>query len=192
MGRQAKIRKQRKQSVLGEASPTSGKPLSQDAAKISSLVNKPSPEPESESDKQVTSWWGRITDALNPFPKVDVEKYQGCLDAHDFTDTNEVLVGAIAWDGYQQQGKGLVLVRDSDTSPPQIEYVPRRFLKKTMRQLGVEPEDIKATDNIVEAYSPEDSTVMVYLSTRGELSSSLMPMQERTPQECYRLLQETS
>jgi hypothetical protein len=119
-------------------------------------------------------------------------KYQGCLDARDFTDTNEVLVGAIAWDGYQQQGKGLVLVRDSDTSPPQIEYVPRRFLKKTMRQLGVDPEDIKATDNIVEAYSPEDSAVMVYLSTQGELSSSLMPMKERTPQECYRLLQETS
>jgi hypothetical protein len=61
MGRQAKIRQQRKQSALGEASPTSGKPLSQDAAKISSLVNKPSPELESESDKRDTSWWGRIT-----------------------------------------------------------------------------------------------------------------------------------
>jgi hypothetical protein len=41
MGRQAKIRQQRKQSALGEASPTSGKSLSQDAAKISSLGNKP-------------------------------------------------------------------------------------------------------------------------------------------------------
>ncbi|HAX88318.1 MAG TPA: hypothetical protein DCY91_19130 [Cyanobacteria bacterium UBA11370] len=192
MGRKAKIRKQRKQSALWEASSTSGKPLSQDAARISALVKKSSPELKPELERQGTSWWGRITDALNPFPKVETEKYQGCWDAQDFSEANEVLVGAVAWDGYQQQGKGLVLVQDSDTSPAQIEYVPRRFLKKTMRREGVDPEDIKAIENMLEVYSPEDSVVMVYLSTQGEMFSSLMPMNERTPQECYRLLQETS
>jgi hypothetical protein len=188
MGRKAKIRKQRKQSALGEASSPSDKPLSQDTARISALVKKPSPE----LNKPSTSWLGRITDALNPFPKVETEKYQGCWDAQDFSEANEVLVGAIAWDGYQHQGKGLVLVRDSDTSPPQIEYVKSRFLKKTMRPQGVDLEDIKAIENMVEVYSPEDSVVMVYLSTQGEMSSSVMPMNECTPQECYRLLHETS
>ncbi|MFP4409912.1 hypothetical protein [Coleofasciculus sp.] len=192
MGRKAKIRKQRKQSALGEASSPSDKPLSQDTARISALVKKPSPELKPEPERQGTSWLRRITDALNPFPKVEMEKYQGCWDAQDFSEANEVLVGAIAWDGYQHQGKGLVLVRDSDTSPPKIEYVKSRFLKKTMRPQGVDLEDIKAIKNMLEVYSPEDSVVMVYISTQGEMSSSVMPMNECTPQECYRLLQETS
>jgi len=38
-----------------------------------------------------------------------------------------------------------------DSSPPQIEYIPRQLLK-TMRQYGLATEDIRAMDNMIEVY----------------------------------------
>jgi len=80
--------------------------------------------------------------SLKPFPKVG--KYQPGMDAHAFSEENQVW-WVRAREGYQQQGKGLVLVQNSDSSPPQIEYIPRQLLKKTMRQYGLATEDIRAT-----------------------------------------------
>jgi len=81
---------------------------------------------------------GKIA-ASKPFPKVG--KYQPGMDAHAFSKKIRFVVSA--WEGYQQQGKGLVLVQNSDSSPPQIEYIPRQLLK-TMRQYGLATEDIRA------------------------------------------------
>lgn len=114
------------------------------------------------------------------------------MDAHDFSKENQVLLGAIAWEGYQQQGKGLVLVQDSDSSPPQIEYIPRKLLKKTMRQHGVDPEDTQAMDNMIEVYEPTNSVVMVYVNNNDEMSTSMTPQTSPTPQECYHMMQETT
>ncbi len=185
MGRNAKIRQQRKHSAITEVSSSTQQP-SQLSAKASSLSHKPLPKQPSEN----TSFWGKIAAELNPFPKVD--KYQSCMDAHDFCEENQVLVGASAWSGYQQQGKGLVLVQNSDSSPPQIEYIPRKLLKKTMRQYGVAPEDTRAMDNMIEVYEPTNSVVMVYVNNNGEISESMTPQTEPTPQECYRMQKETT
>lgn len=95
-------------------------------------------------------------------------------------------------EGYQQQGKGLVLVQDSDSSSPQIEYIPRKFLKKNMRQHGVEPEDTQAMDNMIEVYEPSNSVVMVYVNNNGEMSASMTPQTQPAPEECYRMMQETT
>lgn len=185
MGRNAKIRQQRKHSALTEISSDTRQP-SQLSAKVSSLSHKPLPKQPSEN----TSFWGKIAASLNPFPKVD--KYQPCMDAHDFFEPNQVLVGASAWEGYQQHGKGLVLVQNSDSSPTQIEYIPRKLLKKTMLQHGVAKEDTRAMDNMIEVYEPTNSVVMVYVNNNGEISASMTPQTEPTPEECYRMLQETT
>lgn len=132
----------------------------------------------------------KIAASLNPFPKVG--KYQPGMDAHAFSEENQVLVGASAWEGYQQQGKGLVLVQNSDSSPPQIEYIPRQLLKKTMRQYGLATEDIRAMDNMIAVYEPINSVVMVYVNNDGEILASMSPQTEPTPEECSRLLQETT
>lgn len=94
-------------------------------------------------------------------------------------------------EGYQQQGKGLVLVQDSGSSSPQIEYIPRKFLKKNIRQHGVEKEDTQAMDNMIEVYEPSNSVVMVYVNNNGEMSASMTPQSQPTPEECYRMMQET-
>jgi len=185
MGRNAKIRQQRKHSALTQVSSDTQHP-SQLSAKASSLSQKPLPKQPSKN----TSFWGKIAASLNPFPKVD--KYQPCMDADDFSEENQVLVGASAWSGYQQQGKGLVLVQNSDSSSPQIEYIPRKLLKKTMRQHGIAPEDTRAMDNMMEVYEPTNSVVMVYVNNNGEISASMTPQTGPTPEECYRMLQETT
>lgn len=185
MGRNAKIRKQRQHSALSEVSSVSQKP-SQLSAQTSSLSKKPSPKQQSKN----TSFWGKIAASLNPFPQVD--KYQACINAQDFAAENQVLMGAVAWSGYQQQGKGLVLVQDSNSSPPEIEYIPRKFLKKIMRQHGVEPENTQAMDNMIEVYQPSNSVVMVYVNNNGEISAFMTPQTQPTPEECYRMLQETT
>lgn len=169
MGRNAKIRKQRLDSVLKE---------------VSSLPQKPLPKQQSEN----TSFLGKIAALLNPFSKVD--KYQADLDAHDFFEENQVLVSAIAWEGYQQQGKGLVLVIDSNSSPPQIKYIQRKSLRKSMHQHDVAPEDVQAMDNMIEVYEPTFSVVMVYVNNDGEMSAAMIPQEDPSPQECYRKLQQ--
>lgn len=185
MGRNAKIRKQRKHSTLSEASSLSQQP-SQLSAKASSRAQKPLPKQHSEN----TSFWGKIAASLNPFPKAD--KYQACMDAHDFCEQNQVLLGASAWEGYQQQGKGLVLVQDLDSSPPQIQYIPRQLLKKIMRQHGVDPEDTQAMNNMIAVYEPSNSVVMVYVNHNDEMSASITPQTSPTPEECYHMMQETT
>ena len=185
MGRNAKLRKQRQQSALSEVSSVSQKP-SQLSSQASSLSKKSSPKQQSEN----TSFWAKIAASLNPFPKVD--KYQACIDAQDFAAENQFLMGAVAWSGYQQQGKGLVLVQDLDSSPPEIEYIPRKFLKKIMRQHGVDPENTQAMDNMIEVYEPTNSVVMVYVNNNSEMSAFMTPQTEPTPEECYRRMQETT
>jgi hypothetical protein len=169
--RYAKIRKQRKDSAVKE---------------VSSLPQKPLPKRQSEN----TSFWGKIAASLNPFKKVD--KYQACMDAHDFFEENQVLVGATAWEGYQQQGKGLVLVQGSDSSATKIEYIPRKFLKKSMRQHDVAPQDTQAMDNMISVYEPTNSVVMDYINTVGEMSISMSPQNDPTPEDCYRMSQQTT
>ncbi|MDF5714752.1 MAG: hypothetical protein PUP93_12915 [Rhizonema sp. NSF051] len=170
MGRKAKIRQQRKHESLKE--------------EVSSLLQKPSPKKKSENK----SFFGRIAASLNPFSKA--EKYQSSIDAHGFVEENQVLVGAIAHEGYKQQGKGLVLVVNSDSETPQIEYIQRKSLKKSMSQYDVASEDVQAMDNMIQVYEPADSVVMAYVNNNGEISTAMIPQTDPSPEECYRKLQQ--
>jgi hypothetical protein len=170
MGRNAKIRQQRKHESLKE--------------EVSSRLQKPSVKKKSEKK----SFLGRIAASLNPFSKA--EKYQSSIDAHGFFEENQVLVGAIAHEGYQQKGKGLVLIVNSDSATPQIEYIQRKSLRKSMHQYNVVSEDVQAMDNMIQVYEPADSVVMAYVNNNGEMSAAMIPQEDPSPEECYRTLQQ--
>jgi hypothetical protein len=177
MGRKAKLRQQRKQ--YGKSFPS--QELSSDSS-WSKFVKKRVPKQEGEN----TSLLGKFKDWLNPFPKVD--KYQVCLEANDFFEENSVVLGAIAWSGYhKKQLPGIVLVINLEDSPPKIDYIPRQLIRKTICQYGLDAEDIKPIDHMVEIYEPSTDIVMVYINQKGEMSTAIQTT-EITPPECYQTM----
>jgi len=174
MGRQAKLRQQRKQA--GASFPS--KELPPDSS-WSKFLKKP----VSTQKKENTSLLGKVKAWLNPLPKVD--KYQACLESHDFFEENNVVLGAFAWSGYQKKHqKGIVFVLDLDDSNPKNDYIPRKLIKTTMPRYGVETSDIPAIDSMVEIYEPETDLVLVYVNRAREMSTAV-EKPEITPPECY-------
>jgi len=96
-----------------------------------------------ETFAQTAEWkhilLGKIAASLKPFPKVG--KYQPGMDAHAFSEENQVFGRALG--GLSAAGERTGVSSNSDSSPPQIEYIPRQLLKKTMRQYGLATEDIR-------------------------------------------------
>ncbi len=169
MGRKAKIRSSRKQSLLSETTSNMQSP-SQLSAKVPHISKESSPTQQGEN----LSFWGKIASFLNPFPKVD--KYQGTINAHEFFEANQGLLVSTAQSGYQQKGKGFVLIQDLDTSPQKIEYISRKLLKKTMLKHNVDPEEVRSVDNMLEEYDPLMNVVMLYTSSNGDISLSMLPL----------------
>lgn len=177
MGRQAKLRQQRKQTNQPAADP---KPTSK-LAQSHSVQPKPQRQPKKQSAI------GKFFNRLNPFAKED--DYAWLEDEEDFTETNNQLMGAVAWEGFQEVKRGFVFVEELEDAAPQLDYIARRYLKKTLRQKGVDAEGIKTIDAMVGAYKPQEQLVMVYLRQNNEITASIPPL-DKTPPEYYRLMQE--
>ena len=181
MGRQARLRRERK---LSSSSSTKQITQAQDnsvLARASSLVK----QPQANADEPL-SWSEKFFDWINPFPKVD--KYQVCLDASEFEQENQVLIAAIAWEGFEQHGKGLVLVDQRENAPTMFQYISRLRLKKTMKKQGVDTEGIQMMSELIKSYQPTEEVITVYINQEGEISSSLSTPKESTPSECYQQL----
>lgn len=177
MGRQAKLRQQRKQSTQPAAEP---KPASK-LAQSHSVKSNPSRPPQKQSAI------GKFFNRLNPFSKE--EDYGWLEDEQDFTEANNQLMGAVAWEGFQEVKRGFVFVEESEGTAPQLDYISRRYLKKTLRQKGVDAEGIETIDEMVGIYKPKEQLVMVYLHQNKEITASIPPL-DKTPPEYYRLIQE--
>jgi hypothetical protein len=174
MGRQAKLRQQRKQSDRADnrsATPEEKTPT----------TFKASPQPKNQS------FFGKLVKWLNPFSK-ETEDLSWLEDERDLTAENNRLVGAVAWEGYQTQKRGFVFVQEFEDVPPQLEYISRRSLKKNLRKQGVTEEEMKAIEDSIASYDPEQSVVLVYRSLSGEIGVS-MPTLDPPPPECYALAQ---
>ncbi len=183
MGRNAKLRRERK---LPSSNSTQEKIKHQDnsiLARASDLVKKPLTSPE----KQL-SWSDKFWDWINPLPKVD--QYETQIDAVEFEQENEVLISAIAWEGFEKQGKGLVLLEEKKEGEIIFKYISRYKIKKTMKIKGVDSEGIQAISELIKSYQPNKSVITVYLGKFGEISMSVSEPKEFSPPECYQMLKD--
>lgn len=184
MGRNARIRRERKSSPLPSQSSPPSKQKDHSLLSIaSSLVTHtptPSDPPPSLLDK--------FLDRINPFPKFDLDKYQVCLDSVDFERDNQVLIAAIAWEGFQRYGKGFVLVEQKLDASTSFKYISQSRVKKTMKKRGLDRLDIQVIDDLINTYEPTKGAVFVYVNSRGEISFSNTSAQDSNPPECYQML----
>lgn len=171
MGRQAKLRQQRKQA---ERSP--------------SVADTPKTSRSGQTPPKSQSFLGKFIKRLNPFSK-EKEDLSWLEDERDYTEENQRLVGAIAWEGYQKHKRGVVFAREIENAPVELEYIPRKLFKKTLRQRGVTEEDMKEIEALVNSYDPEQSVVSIYCDLNGEITAS-MPTLDPPPPECERLMRE--
>ncbi len=180
MGRQARLRRERKSSTSSTKEIT--KPQDNSVlARASSLVKQPQVTADEPS-----SWSEKFWDWINPLPKVD--KYQASIEASEFEQENQVLIAALAWEGFEQHGKGLVLVEQRPDAPITFQYISRLRLKKKMKKHGVEPEDIQAMSELIKSYQPKEEMIAVYVNREGRMSTSISTPKESSPPECYQML----
>ncbi len=180
MGRQARLRKERKLSTSSTKEIT--KPQDNSIlARASSLVKQPQVTPA-----QPPSWSDKVLDWINPFPKAD--KYQTCMDAAEFEQENQVLIAGIAWEGFEEHGKGLVLVDQRENAPSLFQYISRIRLKKIMKKQGVDTEGIQMMSELIKNYQPTEEVITVYIDQEGGISSSISTPKEASPLECYQIL----
>lgn len=181
VGRQAKLKQQRRQ---GEEKAKNPSPVKQ------SPWAKLAQRPTSKEPEKNTSFFGklldRLPDRLNPLSKTD--EYQSNLDGDAFFATNEMLLGAIAWEGYEKNHqKGAVFVRDMGEAPFQMSFISQSAFKKKLGRLGVAGEDIKAIAEMVKNSKPKEDIVLLFCDRDGEVAAIFRPTQP-SPPECYQTL----
>ncbi|MGK7924928.1 MAG: hypothetical protein AB4290_06660 [Spirulina sp.] len=183
VGRQAKLRQKRKQ---GEVKSNTASPVKQST--WAKLAKRPTPE----EPEQKTSFFGklldRLPDRLNPFSNTPRDSSD--LDGETFFATNEMVLGAIAWEGYEKSHqKGAVFVRDMGEDPFQMSFISQSSFKKKLGRSGIEGEDIKAIAEMVNNSDPKEDIVLLFCDRDGEMSAIFRPTQPPPP-DCYQNLKD--
>ncbi len=170
MGRNAKLRQQRRGS--------SGRPVR--------IFNS---RPELGSAAQPTppkSWLGKVFDRFKPPSKPSQVSSQ--VETFEFFDHHAVLLSALAWEGHEKHGRGLLVVTDS-TSSFEVEYIPRSRFRSTLRELEIDTATITAIATAIKNYRPQSDVLMAFLTQEGAIDFISMSDQEPSPPECYQLRQ---
>ena len=178
MGRNAKLRKQRK---YGEAEGSSAvKAKSSATAKRSIRVELPAvaetdvvPEPKKKLPGFLDKLWSRFKPPVNETGTVGAE-------AGQFWQDREAVLGAIAWEGYQANGRGFVLIFATGEPTITVEYVPRKFLKQY-----IEKSDMDLFSDLLETYEPKEAFASAYLHHSGETIVSCQRNLALSPPEYY-------
>ncbi|MEM9542144.1 MAG: hypothetical protein AAGA60_21965 [Cyanobacteria bacterium P01_E01_bin.42] len=177
MGRQAKLKQQRRQGEKKAKNLSSVK-----QSPWAKFVQRPTPE----EPEQNTSFFGKLLDRLNPSQKTDEDR--DTLDGEEFFAANEMLLGAIAWEGYEKKHqKGAVFARDMGEDPFQIGFISQSVLKKKLGPLGIAGEDIKEIAEKVKNYHPKEHIILLFCDRAGDVTAIFNPTQPPPP-ECYQTL----
>lgn len=177
MGRQAKLKQQRRQ---GEEKSKNLPTVKQ--SPWAKLVQRPTPE----EPEQKTSFFGKLLDRINPLSNTDEVSPE--LDGYTFLRTNEMLLGAIAWEGYEQNHqKGVVFVRDMGEEPFQMSFISQGSFKRQLGRMGIDGEDIKAIAEMVKHSNPKKDIILLFCDRTGEMGAMSHPTQ-LSPPECYQTL----
>ncbi|WP_204102396.1 MULTISPECIES: hypothetical protein [Spirulina sp. CCY15215] len=181
MGRQAKLRQERKQ---GEVKSTTVAPVKQ--SPWAKLAQRPTPEEPEKKTSFLGKVLDRLPDRLNPLAN---NKERENLDGDAFCDANEQVLGAIAWEGYEKNHqKGAVFVRDMGESPFQMSYISQGSFKKKLSRMGIEGEDLTAIAEMVKNSNPKLDIVLLFCDRDGKMAAIVRPTQP-SPPECYQILQ---
>jgi hypothetical protein len=174
MGRKAKLRQDRKQQD------TLDLPSKEIVPDIdwSKFITVPAPKPEPKK----ASFLDKIKDKLIPFPKVDMNGVD--MQATEFFNENDNLLGAASWSGYlKTQRKGAVLVQLNNPEP-QIDYISRQSVAKKTRKFGVDTTNYSAIEDMLEAINPETDVFMIYVNQDSEVVT-VMHQPEISPEQSY-------
>jgi hypothetical protein len=178
VGRQAKLKQQRRQ---GEDKSKNPAPIQQ--SPWAKLAERPTREEPAEKSSFLGNILNKLPDRLNPLSKNDAS--QNNLDGDAFFATNEMLLGAIAWEGYEKSHqKGVVFVRDLGDAPFQMSFISQGSLKKKLGRMGITGEDLKAIAEMVKNSDPQADIVLLFCDRDGEISAIFHPTQP-SPSECY-------
>ena len=180
MGRKARLRRERK--LLPSLTKHITQPQDESILARASFLVK---QADAFSDEQ-PSWSEKFWDWINPLPKVD--KYQTGIDVSEFEQENQVLLAAIAWEGFDKHGKGLILVQQRKDSPTDFQYISRIRLKKRMKKLEVDRESIQIMEEQIKSYQPNEDMILVHVNQEGEIFTSISVKQEPSPPECYKMM----
>ena len=181
MGRKAKLRQQRRSGkTAGQASPDVNKPIRTKQqsirADVPALAQRSSSPPEKTESRAPLS---RLTSLFKATPKQQ-SLYDSGEETADFVSAYGELLGAMAWEGYQTHGRGLLFAGPSSESTIAIEYVPRKYLRNYVSKA-----DIKIFSEIIEMSDPEKDLPLLYTTQSGDTMLSSNPI-DLPPPECYR------
>ena len=181
MGRKAKLRQQRRsEKTSGQTASEVNKPVRTKQqsirAEVPALAQRSSSPPEKTKSRSPLS---RLTSFFKATPKQQ-SLYDSSEEVGDFVSEYGELLGAIAWEGYQTHGRGILFAGPSSDSTIEIEYVPRKYLRNY-----VSKDDIKTFTEILEMSDPEKDLPILYTTQSGDTMLSSNPI-DLPPPECYR------
>jgi hypothetical protein len=180
MGRKARLRQQRRAARETQSETTPNIPQAQTVAIHAEVpaLETASPEPKSKPS---------FLERLLPFRQSPEQAslVQSGEATEDFFDTYEVLLGAIAWQGYKSEGKGFVYAVNTPEQTVRIDYVSRKNLKQY-----VEPENRSAYRMLIDDYDPQAEVNFTYVTQTGDEMLGSPRTTEPSPPECYQMVQQ--
>ena len=182
MGRNAKLRKQRKSGeAKGDASQTTKSSCtSLSTVRTEVPLASDTAASQSESTQKKPGFFGKL---FSRFSSSGTKTRDPSVEASEFFLEYEETLAAIAWKGYKNYGRGVVFAHPSDQPAIQIEYVPRKLLKKYTAQNA---RHIDFLSDMLEEYDPPTGLLAVYLHPSGETIATPLSDLEPSPPECYR------
>ncbi len=170
MGRNAKLRHQRRAGAAGKTVRVfKSRPETTQAVPLPPAASQP-------------SVLGKLFARFKPAPKPSGNTPQ--LEGVNFFDAHYTLLGALAWEGYSKQGRGLLMVVDGESSF-EAEYVPRGRVKPALRTLEVDGDTATSIAALVKEYDPETGVLLLFVSQGGVVDMLSMPDLQPSPPECY-------
>ncbi|NJN02340.1 MAG: hypothetical protein HC873_21225 [Leptolyngbyaceae cyanobacterium SL_1_1] len=182
MGRNAKLRKQRRQERQGEPALSAAEyPLFRQPRKKTQLEVATLPQPE-PSESKPKSLLGRLFSRSQSDSKSSLTASADEMER--FFITYQQWLGAIAWEGHQTLGSGLLLAANTAQQTVQVEYIARKNLKRYFP-----PDSIEAAQELTKLYEPDTEITLVYTTQSGEMMLGSPRSPDPLPPECHRLWQ---
>ena len=182
MGRNAKLRKQRRSDEAKGTTAQSQKSLStaQSTLRAEVALKSNSAAATSTSTPPKTGLFGKLFSRFkSPLKKTPAPS----IEANEFFLEQTQALAAIAWQGYKTYGRGIVFAIPSDQPTVQIEYVPRKILRKYIDQTD---NDLDFLSDMLEDYNPKTGLIAVYFHPSGETIATPLFDLEPSPPDCYR------
>ena len=127
--------------------------------------------------------------------------WQGCFGywQKQFIQQNFLLIGYIAWNGYLNTGRGMVVCTVVDTIPSCIDwevdtltydqvFIPQAQVEAYLQVLELQPEVVTTLLNAINTYVPTQAIVLLVVGN-GVVDINLLKNLKISPAGCYAQVQ---